>query len=689
MNQPTAQDIFDNFEAIQSVVFNYGEILRSKKAPSVIYEENRTKLRTRFANAMALFQAAQTELQHLSQEELMVQLGGQIRDLDKDFKDHCVTYNRNWELTLKEVMDELRSQLAPLLHLPNPLQNQNTTGVEAGTQTEQRTHDSEAGTQTEERENDSDAVEETAGGNTSNDPQPDQHETTMDESVEGNPPDNPVLEPSPLAEIEVEQGPTFDDAEDDMEANGADHDTSHTAEDVTVNRGDATNPEEDHDETMRDAQAENDNESSSSDSSDSSDSDDEPIVSQPPSRQQVSSRTAGGSIEVLQTPVRQTRSSMARMSSPRATRSSKQKEPLQNKRRASNASPPPTRSKRLRGGAETAKKTNESPRQARPTPRESNKPTESPAGGPSRNTTRELPQKRGNKPVESSTRAPRRRSQRYIVESGENGEFEGVLKPIPGKVYATYWEKIKSFLAVIALPMGDFSSIGFEGSIDSCDLTENPCYTKNRKGEYTLARGYRDGEELEKERIFPILYFDGNPFPHHSAIGWCAGKDLREFKDEHQLVPYMKTVRQYLQSRGFTEDTQDSEAEPARTRLVAQEESEAEPARSESVAREIQVAGSDDDYAEPSDPDTDPEDLDATDDAEEDVDMADGITEEPSNTRQRNQQKRADRREEDRPDNETSEHERPAEPAETPQHVPLMNRLLRHLPWMSPSSASM
>lgn len=617
MDQPTAQDIFNNFEAIESVVSKYGEILRSKKAPSVIYEENRTTLRSRFANAMALFQAAQTELQHLSQEELMVQLGGQIRDLDKDFKDHCVTYNRNWEAALKEIMDELRSQLAPLLYLPNPLQNQNTTGVEAGTQTEQSTHDSEAGTQTEERENDNDAVEEIVAVNVSNDPQPDQHEITMDESVERNSPDNPVLEPSPLAEIEVEQGPTFDDAEDDMEANGADHDTSHTAEDVTVNRGDTTNPEEDHDETMRDAPAENDNESSSSDSSDSSDSDDEPIVSHPPSRQRVSSRTAGGSIEVLQTPVRQTRSSMARMSSPRATRSSKQKEPLQNKRRASNASPPPARSKRLRGGAETAKKTDESPRQARPTPRESSKPTESRAGGPSRNTTRELPQKRGNKPVECSTRAPRRRSQRYIVESGENGEFQGVVKPIPGKVYATYWEKTKSFLAVIALPMGNFSSIGFEGSIDSCGLTENPCYAKNRKGEYVLARGYRDGEELEKERIFPILYFDGNPFPHQSAIGWCASKDLREFKDEHQLVPYMKTVRQYLQSRGFTEDTQDSEAERA---------------RSESVAREIQVAGSDDDYTEPSDPDTDPEDLDATDDAEEDVDMADGITEEPSNS---------------------------------------------------------
>jgi len=218
------------------------------------------------------------------------------------------------------------------------------------------------------------------------------------------------------------------------------------------------------------------------------------------------------------------------------------------------------------------------------------------------------------------------------VESGENGEFQGVLKPIPGKVYATYWEKTKSFLAVIALPMGNFSSIGFEGSIDSCGLTENPCYTKNRKGEYILARGYRDGEELEKERIFPILYFDGNPFPHQSAIGWCAGKDLREFKDEHQLVPYMKTVRQYLQSRDFTEDTQDSEVEPARARSVVQEESEAERARSESIAREIQVAGSDDDYTEPSDPDTDPEDLDATDDAEEDVNMADGITEEPSNS---------------------------------------------------------
>ncbi|KAJ4026527.1 hypothetical protein NW752_001477 [Fusarium irregulare] len=727
MDPPTAQDIFDQFDLVESIVTNYGTLLKSIKPPSVEYEEERIGLRKEFAKAAALFKDAKTELQELSQQETMLELGGKITDLDRNFKENCVTWNKNWEASLRVAMDQFRHQLALVLSLPTP-----STGIGAGTQTEEREHDSYTGIQREQSENDIEIVEVTAAGNASTEPQPeriqieqsendieivevtstdpqpnviqtehrdhdsdtigetparnesddlrpDQHETTMDESVEGNPPDNPVPEPEPLAEIELEQGPTFDDEEDDMEGNGADHDTNYTAEDAAVNHGDTTNSEANLDETMNDAPAENDDEASSSGIS--SDSDDEPIV--PTSTRRVSSRIAGNSIESLETPVRQTRSSMARISSSRATGSSKRKEPPRNKRRASNASPPPTRSKRLRGRAETAKQINENPRQALPAPGQPSKPTETPAGGPSSNTTTELSQKGGNKSADPSTRVSRRRSQRHAVQSGEDREFQGVLKPVPGKVYATYWEGTKSFLAVVVLPMGDFCSVGFEGSIDSCDLPKNPCWTKNRKKKYTWAKGYRDGEALEKERMFPVLYFDGGYFPSKSAIMWCAGRDLREFRDEHQLVPYMKTVRQYLQSRGLIEDTQDSEAGRARTKSavregpeteaagtesVAHEEPEAERARSESVGGEIQVAGSDDDFAESSDTDSDSEDLDATVDAEEeeDLDMADVLTEEPSNTRRRSQQNRPDQREEDRPADESPEPERPSEPAAIP-----------------------
>ncbi|KAJ4127914.1 hypothetical protein NW768_008197 [Fusarium equiseti] len=701
MERRTAEDIFHQFAELEDVVLKYGHILQNIKAPSVVYEEKRMRLRSEFTKAGALYRTAQTDLQW-TQEELMVQLAGQIRDLDCDFKERCVTYNRDWEARLQKAMDELRCELALILSLPDPLQNQMTTDLEAETQTEQRKNDSdtaeevvagntsndlqpdgtrpehrendsETRTQTEQRETNNDLSGETAAGNASNDPQPDQHETTMHESVRGNSPDDPVSESSPLTELDMEQCPTFDDEEDSIEANGTDHDTNHTAEDVTVDRGETTNFEEDPDETMQDASAENDNETSSSDGlsdspSDSpSDSDDEPMALS--RRRRVSNRTAGDSIEVLLTPARQTRSSMAHMSSPRATGSSTLKEPLRTKRRAPNTSPPPTSSKRLRGGAGISKKTNDSPRQPPPAPRESSKPTESPAGGSSRNTTRELLQKRGSKSVDSSTRVPRRRSQRHTVDSGENGEFHGILNPTPGKVYTTYWEKTKSFLAVIVLPMGDFSSIRFEGSIDSCGLPENPCYTKNRKGEYILAKGYRDGEELEKERMFPLLYIDGSPFPEQCPVAWCAGKDLRKFRAEDQLVPYMKMVRRYLESRGYTENTQDSdfEAEPAGTESVAHEDSEAERARTESEAHEIEVAEFDDDYIQDSDPDTEPEeDLDALELAQEDIDMADETTGEPSNTTRRNQQQRADRRENDGPTNETREPERPSEPAEIP-----------------------
>ncbi|ESU10127.1 hypothetical protein FGSG_03141 [Fusarium graminearum PH-1] len=87
--------------------------------------------------------------------------------------------------------------------------------------------------------------------------------------------------------------------------------------------------------------------------------------------------------------------------------------------------------------------------------------------------------------------------------------------------------------------MGDFSTVGIPGSIVS------------------------NGEEHEKERMFPVMFFDGRPFPAKSAIMWIEARELRAFdlKREPKLVPHTKAIRGYLKSRDWSEDEEDTDEE--------------------------------------------------------------------------------------------------------------------------------
>ncbi|QPC59198.1 hypothetical protein HYE67_001429 [Fusarium culmorum] len=159
-----------------------------------------------------------------------------------------------------------------------------------------------------------------------------------------------------------------------------------------------------------------------------------------------------------------------------------------------------------------------------------------------------------------------RRSNRHTEESAGSDKFEGIVDPKPGNVYATYWKKTKEWLAVVLLPMGDFSTVGIPGSIVSCDLVDSlpSCYRKtSKKGPYVWAKGYRNGEEHEKERMFPVMFFDGRPFPAKSAIMWIEARELRAFdlKREPKLVPHAKAIRGYLKSRDWSEDEEDTDEE--------------------------------------------------------------------------------------------------------------------------------
>ncbi|KAF4416341.1 hypothetical protein FACUT_12637 [Fusarium acutatum] len=163
-----------------------------------------------------------------------------------------------------------------------------------------------------------------------------------------------------------------------------------------------------------------------------------------------------------------------------------------------------------------------------------------------------------------STRRQTRLRQRHHDPTGAD-EFKGITDPKCGKVYLTYWDKTKEWLAVLILPVGSFDKIGIPGSIETCGLADSlpPCYQYDKVcGEYTWAKPYETGNSLVNERMFPVMYFDGRDFPNRSAIDWIGAKDLRRFnpKLNNDLLPHIKAVDRYLK------------ADPARAALQENDE---------------------------------------------------------------------------------------------------------------------
>ncbi|RBQ68966.1 hypothetical protein FVER14953_10809 [Fusarium verticillioides] len=167
-------------------------------------------------------------------------------------------------------------------------------------------------------------------------------------------------------------------------------------------------------------------------------------------------------------------------------------------------------------------------------------------------------------PTTEPTRRQTRLSQRHQDTTGTD-EFKGITDPKCGKVYLTYWDKTKEWLAVLILPMGSFDKIGIPGSIETCGLADSlpPCYQYDKvSGEYKWAKPYETGNRLVNERMFPVMYFDGRDFPNRSAIDWIDAKDLRRFcpKLNNDLLPHIKEVDKYIK------------ADPARTALQEDDE---------------------------------------------------------------------------------------------------------------------
>ncbi|KAH6876824.1 hypothetical protein B0T10DRAFT_448125 [Thelonectria olida] len=124
------------------------------------------------------------------------------------------------------------------------------------------------------------------------------------------------------------------------------------------------------------------------------------------------------------------------------------------------------------------------------------------------------------------------------------------LNPAPGEVCCVYWKKSKQFFAVLCLPMQNMDYVGICGSIESMGLLEHlpECYAYDPQTKtFSWKQGYEDGEPRVSRREFPVMYFDGSPFPSKSAVGWVAGGDLQVYDESTQpLVAYNEQVQQFL-----------------------------------------------------------------------------------------------------------------------------------------------
>ncbi|KAH6993088.1 hypothetical protein EDB82DRAFT_474871 [Fusarium venenatum] len=543
------QDPAHQFKEIQSVIAHYEATFANNPSPQAIYDEKQARLRTQVKEAVASLRAAETDEESATYEDVVIDLSGQMEDLKRHYTEKSAQYAREHELRLREIMDNLRDRLAHILGLQNPTQNQTPISQQAcdqppsDMQQDQDQHQNQNPPNTETHETEA-ARDESAQESS----HASQHvgtgtgtKTTIDESLRKDPPSNEAVVATPEPEDAIDQGPMFRDEEDD-----------HVDNDKT--NDDAVNGDENAEVEMADAEQPIEVESAKP-------------RNEFPEKTAVNITTASRNLQTAPlspvstcddiTPRRATeqrhRSQWSMNAPPRNILSSTGKETLSKKRKAS--TPVSTTGKRHRTDPASSA---ESPQKSR-----TEQSCQTTAETSRRSTT-----ERSIKPPMPAVAEPServlRRSHRHTEESTDNDKFEGILHPKPGNIYTTYWKKTKEWLAVVLLPMGDFSTVGIPGSIVSCDLIETlpSCYNKTpKRGKYVWAKGYRNREAHEKERMFPVMFFDGRPFPGKSAIMWIEARELRDFdpKQKHKLIPHLKTVRGYLKSRDWSEDEEDSD----------------------------------------------------------------------------------------------------------------------------------
>ncbi|KAM0337502.1 hypothetical protein ACHAPQ_003073 [Fusarium lateritium] len=514
----TYQGPLDQFREIKDVVSHYDAVFASIKSPQTVNNEGLAIIRDRVAEMWASIAAAEPDEREKLQENLL-ELGGQKKELEINYKANIKRWQALYENRLRETMDEFRGKLAQLLVKNTALaqshaQPQSLSQIQSKPQPQSHTQ-SQPGPQI--TLDDGSAKRATETKKTDNEP-------IMINLIEDEPEDDPEhkteAEPEDESEDESEDEPE-DNPEDDLKDDDPVEEPVHEepADEVVAENESAEidSAENEAAETVAIKEESVENEKLDNLVTQESSRDRENLAPPSPPGNTI---TVGTSTMVRPSPNVETTCTMITRS--RETRS---------KRKAASPAPvAPIANKRQRFSRAAS------------------------AGS--------APGSKSGTPAEESRRSTRH-SQRNSQSTGVQ-EFEGIASPEAGRIYLTFWAKTKEWLAVLLLPMGDFNSVGIPGSITSCGLSESlpSCYRFNKRTKkYTWAREYQDGMPLVSERIFPVMYFDGREFPHKSAIMWIEGKDLRKFHRRlgSSLVPNMKIILKYLEEHGENEMEEDEE----------------------------------------------------------------------------------------------------------------------------------
>ncbi|KAM0287590.1 hypothetical protein ACHAO9_007620 [Fusarium lateritium] len=514
----TYQGPLDQFREIKDVVSHYDAVFASIKSPQTVNNEGLAIIRDRVAEMWASIAAAEPDEREKLQENLL-ELGGQKKELEINYKANIKRWQALYENRLRETMDEFRGKLAQLLVKNTALaqshaQPQSLSQIQSKPQPQSHTQ-SQPGPQI--TLDDGSAKRATETKKTDNEP-------IMINLIEDEPEDDPEhkteAEPEDESEDESEDEPE-DNPEDDLKDDDPVEEPVHEepADEVVAENESAEidSAENETAETVAIKEESVENEKLGNLVTQESSRDRENLAPPSPPGNTI---TVGTSTMVRPSPNVETTCTMITRS--RETRS---------KRKAASPAPvAPIANKRQRFSRAAS------------------------AGS--------APGSKSGTPAEESRRSTRH-SQRNSQSTGVQ-EFEGIASPEAGRIYLTFWAKTKEWLAVLLLPMGDFNSVGIPGSITSCGLSESlpSCYRFNKRTKkYTWAREYQDDMPLVSERIFPVMYFDGREFPHKSAIMWIEGKDLRKFHRRlgSSLVPNMKIILKYLEEHGENEMEDDEE----------------------------------------------------------------------------------------------------------------------------------
>jgi hypothetical protein len=161
-----------------------------------------------------------------------------------------------------------------------------------------------------------------------------------------------------------------------------------------------------------------------------------------------------------------------------------------------------------------------------------------------------LPPKQTRRIQQQLHRAPRATGGRSKVE-----DADGIVEPIRGQVYLGFWEMSKQWSAVLLLPTANLDHVGVPGTIEDLGLAKMvpSCYSySQRTKKFSWRADYEVGGRLASQREFPVMYFDGLPFPAKSTVGWVAAKNLRAFDPydpSSSLIPNIRAVRKFITER--------------------------------------------------------------------------------------------------------------------------------------------